>query len=243
MSGLHKNLNVIFLAITLIVSACAAPTAESAAAPTVAASPFPSATASPLPPTETLTPTATPAPTQTPSPTSVTPSLSAWCLPQESLAPTGSMEQPWVMPAGARPATAAEGGLQLIVPDRFCTFVYTFGQPLPAGARLDIYDNNASPWLQAELKPVPDTPNNAYVILDHSYIVDPPYWQIAYRFVVRAPNGQEPRSDTLIFDKGWRPELCWNGALPNPVTLKCIKQQDLHPWDIGYQTVFPPAPE
>jgi hypothetical protein len=247
MSTVHKNFAFIVLGVLILtVSACsspaAAPAAEDTAAPAATAE-LPTATASPQPPTATPAPTATQAPTATPSATPVTPSFSAWCLPKEVLVPAGSMEQPWLMPEGALAATEVDGNLQLTVPDRFCTVVYTFSQPLPTGAMLKIYDNNAVSWLEAELKPVEGDPNSAYAVLDHSYIVDPPYWQISYRFAVQSPDGQELRSDTLVFDKGWRPDLCWNGALPNPVTLRCIKQEDLHPWDIGYKTVFPTAVE
>ncbi|MEA4906705.1 MAG: hypothetical protein GYA17_16295 [Chloroflexi bacterium] len=242
---IRQGISSVMLVIVLLGALAACSTAQTPE-PTAAATQAPSAapaTATMLPPTATLEPSPTPVPptaTLPPTSTPVPEQFTAWCVPADTGIPPAASDQPWVMPTeGMRTVEVVDGANQLVTHNVSCTFVYTFAQALPAGSMLKVEDDFNNTWLESELTPAGDNANTVYAVLNHSYIVDPPLWTITYRFVVTAPDGSEKRSDSIVFDKGWRPEACWNGALPNPVTLKCIKWEDLHPWDIGYKTVFP----
>lgn len=172
----------------------------------------------------------------TPPPLAVSPGgFSAWCKPQGA----PDAKEPWFMPAYGKTFTSIYGVEALIIPAASCTFIFTFNQPIADDITLEVYDRRPTPWLTAELTPVADT-NIAYTTLRNSYIIDPPFWQINYRFVVRDTAGGEVWSGEVIFDRGYRPELCWDGSLPNPLTLRCRWEKELHPWDPEYRT---PAPE
>ncbi|MDR3562909.1 MAG: hypothetical protein P4N59_15945, partial [Negativicutes bacterium] len=74
------------------------------------------------------------------------------------------------------------GTLSFQVPFSSCTFVYTFGQPKPAGTTLQVFDLNTAPWLKATLTAAASNPNVMYGVLTHTYITDPPVWSTTYRF-------------------------------------------------------------
>lgn len=143
------------------------------------------------------------------------------------------------MPTGGKTFTKMYGIDALIVPAVSCTFIFTFNQPVMEGVQLEVYDKRAAPWLVTDLIPVADT-NVAYVTLNNPYIVEPPFWQITYTMAVRDASGQEIWNREVTFDRGYRPELCWDGTLPNAVTMRCRWEKELHPWDPEYRT---PAPE
>jgi hypothetical protein len=230
--------------IVVLLGACAPAATPTAAAP----SEPPAATAAPtLASTPTAAPTQ-PVPTALPSPTATLPAatavpplaisadgFSAWCRPQGLANP----QEPWFMPTGGKTFTKIYGIDALIVPAVSCTFIFTFNQPVTEGVQLEVYDKRAAPWLVTDLIPVADT-NVAYVTLNNPYIVEPPFWQITYTMAVRDASGQEIWNREVTFDRGYRPELCWDGTLPNAVTMRCRWEKELHPWDPEYRT---PAPE
>ena len=76
-------------------------------------------------------------------------------------------------------------------------------------------------------------------VVNHSYLVDAPYWQTHYRIEIQAEDGSVLFSAPLLYAREWQAERCWNGNMPNPVTYRCPLQQDLHPWDAGYGKPLP----
>ena len=125
------------------------------------------------------------------------------------------------------------------MPFSICNFMYNFNQPAPAGLKLEIYDlNQKKPWWTTELKPVDAHPNMVYAPLRHTYIVNPPLWNVDYEFVIRDANGNELQRNQVNLYR-WATGLCWQGTFPDPVTLYCPLQQDLHPWDPGYGKKLP----
>ncbi len=246
------------LACLLIMTACgsaspaapsAAPvsdTAPAASAPTATATVEPTATPAPSnTPEPTLTatlppPTETPAPTATvtPDPNALPVGISGWCLPDEVMVSAAS--DPMKPPEAALIGTMVENGLEIRnQPFSVCVFRYTFEQAAPQGLTLEIYDiNQKTPWWKAELTPVEGHPNTVYTQLRHTYIIDPPLWEVHFEFAVRDSGGAELQRDVVNLYK-WETGICWQGNKPDPVTLYCPLQQDLHPWDLGYGTALP----
>jgi len=147
--------------------------------------------------------------------------LTAWCLPKLGYIPPEWKGEPYIMPDNAQEPALVDEALDFTFPFISCTFVYTTEGPFPKDAELEVYDlANKDPWLKSKLEPVPDDPNSAYVVLKHAYIVEPPLWFIQYKFVVRGPDGKFLKSDLVNIHK-WRPTLCWDGSLPDPITEYC----------------------
>lgn len=251
----HTFPRLLALAILAVFAAActqAAPTAApTAAQPTVAqptAAPTEPAT---LAPTSTTAPTATTAPTDTPVPPTDTPEptvaptlgtledgLSAWCLPTGMLSTL--FTDPAAPPQNAVFGAASAQGFEInSLPQTACTFIYTFNQEVTPGMKLQVFGlDQAAPWLTADLVPVESAPDSAAAQLSHTYITQPPFWDVSYDFVVVGEDGSEIRRDRVNLHR-WKPKLCWNGQLPNLNTMLCPEMQDLHPWDPSYETPFP----
>ena len=146
--------------------------------------------------------------------------LTTWCMPMReaklSETPTTSNIPPhaWASKQGSK-------FIEQEIPATTCTFLFTFNQPVPKGTMMEIYEfNQKSPWYKKELTPATDNPNIAMVTIKHGMVVSPPFWDITYQFAVRAPDGTQLRMDAVHF---WKvtPEPCWDGSLPNPVTMYC----------------------
>jgi hypothetical protein len=202
------------------------------AMPTLAPTPAPTD----LPASPTVAPTVPPPTPTTPPPTPTSApqadQMTAWCMP-EGYFPVSATTDPTSMPKIAKTGSVVNGALSFQVPFSSCTFVYTFGQAKPAGTTLEIYDNNPAPWLKVPLTASSSNPNVMYAVIKHTYIINPPLWTTTYQFVVRTPDGTKVKTDPLTFHR-YAPALCWNGLLPNPKTLTCQKQEDIHPWDASY---------
>jgi hypothetical protein len=194
-------------AVTPTLTATLAPSATFTASPTQTPTVIPTVTFTP-------TSTATPTLTSTPIPESVI----AWCMPVGFPVP---IAPPATMPSqGIAAQTGANGALRLKAPVSSCTFLYTFNQALQNDLDLHIYDRASQPFLKVKLSPLAGNPNKAAVTLTHSYIADPPFWEIAYRFQVVQLNGSKRREDQVVVYKA-TPPLCWNERLPDPVTYQC----------------------
>ena len=184
--------------------------------------PTPTEMPSPTPEPPTATPTAEP-PTATPEPTAtpVPEKVEAWCLPLEFAGVSLDSAKTAVMPSGARPATLENGQLNLMVPAVACTFVYTSSQPLPAGTQLLFFDPGQSkPWLTTTLESPADAPNVGLSVINHTFVLNPPYWEISYVAEIRGADGTQKWASPLRVYKG-KPPLCWNFQLPDPITLAC----------------------
>lgn len=247
------------LSVVLLLSACSA--GAPAAIPVTPTQPLePTATATPIPPSPTvspteippsLTPTAEPSETPPPPTATATPvplaaeSISAWCLPEgASLVYAADPASP---PDNARAAEYVNGALEVNnLPYSACVILYTFNAPAPEGLSMNIFDaGQEDPFLTAALTPVEGSPNQAAALVQHSYVVAPPYYDISYEFSLADAAGQEMRRDPVNLHR-WKPALCWNGRYPSLKTGLCPLPQDLHPWDPGYLTpmpTFPPSSE
>ncbi len=200
--------------------------------------PFAAPTATPLPPTSTpipptataIPPTAPPQPTATSVPTAtpipalavVPEGVDSWCLPIDFGAHVEGPNGPDSQPVGARPGIIEKdtGLLNLHIPAITCTVVYTFNQPMPAGIALSIYDYNQGSFIQTPLLPSSTNPNKGYAVLNHPYIINPPFWWLNYIFILTNAEGAEVhRIEVQVFKS--LPEKCWDGSLPDPVTLFC----------------------
>ncbi len=249
-----RYLAVILLA--ALLSSCSTATAVPAQ-PTAVQENLPTATIAPAtatatlpPPTETPTLAPSPVPTQTPVPPTTTPTaipalgllpdgISGSCLPEGSLVPAVSGD---IQDTGKKIAFK-DGSLEIDnLPASSCTILFTFNQVLTAevlqGLKLQVFDASATPWLEAALKPIEGHPEMAGVVLTHTYIVAPPWWDISYKFSLLS-------GATALVDHApanlhrWKPALCWDQHYPNLKTMSCTLQQDQHPWDTWYGKPMP----
>lgn len=241
---------VVVLAGNLLMAACGQATpAQPTVAVSTATQPPPATATTEIKATNTAVPTLTatpPLPTPTPLPLpSATPELalaqdglSAWCLPPNVLVSAAS--DPLAPPAKAELSKVEKGALEIRnMPFSVCNFLYTFNQPAPDGLTLEIYDQGQkTPWWKTDLSPISDKPTIAYTALRHTYIIDPPLWNVSYDFVLRDSSGTELHRDRVNLHR-WVTGLCWQGTYPDPITLYCPPQQDLHPWDPGYGKALP----
>lgn len=210
--------------LALVLSACASPSSGPAETPTP---PQPT----PVPPTATfIPPTATPEPSPTVTPTNtpipalavIPEGLDSWCLPITFGVHADGPNGPDSAPPGARPGAIDKGTgvLNLHIPAITCTVVYVFNQPMPPGTMLSIYDFNKTPFLEIPLNTAASNPIRGYATLSHPYIINPPFWWQDYTFVVSAPDGKEAHRFPVHVFKSL-PDPCWDGSLPNPITLFC----------------------
>jgi len=187
------------------------------------------------------TATALPSATQVPSPTSipalavVDPGLSVWCHPTGLLTAPSSSEGIAAAPEGAN-ISGIDGEMVLVtIPNYSCNYVFHFNQTAPQGLQVEVFD-----WLQKQpvftLPAIPavDISNAAVMVTTNAYLTSPPVWEYTYRFVLRDAGGSVLWEGQVRLDKGWRPDICLAGVLPNPKTLRCPLRQDAHPWDPWY---------
>jgi hypothetical protein len=190
------------------------------------------ATSTPLPEPTAVPPTATPAPTKTNAPTpTVLPALSVipdginpWCLSIKNFSGhVDGLNGPASMPEGARAGTIDKvtGRIDFHIPAITCTLVLAFNQPIPQGMKLQVWDASPQePFITYDMKANPNNPREAYSVLTHTYIINPPKWWMDYTFVIVTSDGKEVlRSPVRVFKS--LPEKCWDGSLPNPITLFC----------------------
>jgi hypothetical protein len=194
-------------------------------------------TATPIPPTSTPVPTDTPQPTATmtatPEPTftptpSATPTLvmamlpdqtTSWCLPiNVAVTVSSSLAEP---PVGAVTGGMKDGVLSQQNWATSCAFTFGFNQPFPAGTKMVVYEaNEKTTWLELELTPNPQNPSVGSAATSQALIVNPPLWSISYPMGVVGPDGIVYWKGTLSLFRP-APNPCWDGSLPDPVTLYC----------------------
>jgi hypothetical protein len=202
----------------------------------------PTATTQTLPPTETALPspmpttasTATPEPTATATqPPTATPlpalavlanGFNAWCAPQNSGAtrPTGP-----AAPDYARKLVVNGSQLTVPIPATLCVISFRFNQPAPDGAMLTFFDGN-NPFLKLPLSQADGAPEEAWQVVMHSYVVNPPFWSVNYRLSVTTADGKELWTAPVTFAKPL-PKPCPYGGYPDPVTMYCTPTD---PWEI-----------
>ncbi len=190
--------------------------------------PIPSPT--PIPPTATPIPTNTAIPTETPTATPLPPlavvpdGINPWCLTKKYF--TGHIDGPYgpaTMPDNATAGSVNKktNVVNFPIPAVSCTLVLAFNQPVPAGMKLQIWDARPQePFIEYDMLANPNNPNEAYGVMTHTYIVDPPKWWMDYTMVVVTTEGTQVFSAPMHVQKPL-PEKCWDGSYPNPITLFC----------------------
>ena len=216
---------LILMPVCSVVSAINPPTATpTLEPPTETPTPSPSPTLPP--PTDTPEPTATSAPTQEPlPPLAVVPDgVNPWCLTTRYFithedGPYG----PASMPEKARAGTVNKqtSVISFPIPAVSCTLVLAFNQNAPAGMKLEVWDARPQePFITYDMQINPNNPKEAYAVMTHTYIINPPKWWMDYTLVVVTKDGQEVFRNPIRVQKAL-PEKCWDGSLPDPVTLVC----------------------
>ena len=173
----------------------------------------------------TSTPTAegSPTPTLAMIPTEQDPGkdFTAWCLPKTGIVPDEWRRESLAMPPGGQPGIYEKGMIKLKFPFIACTFLYHLPQPVSEGMEISIYDEiSKTPWFKTKINPSKNNRNIGYSQITHAYIIEPPFWKITYRFVLKDVSGNILREDKVHLHK-WEPEPCPDGSLPNPVTEYC----------------------
>jgi hypothetical protein len=116
-------------------------------------------------------------------------------------------------------APTAEG-IKLTIPVRACAVFVTFTQPLKEDVQVEIFQaSDSQSWYTRSLVNDGQSENTYFTVLSHQYIIDPPYWNLNYRMRVQGPTQtywEGPLLVSRIFAG-----LCWEGSVPDPVTLKC----------------------
>ncbi|MBI9048694.1 MAG: hypothetical protein JEZ00_04715 [Anaerolineaceae bacterium] len=180
---------------------------------------------------------ATPTPTMTASEPEIEPlpdGFEFWCLEAGTVFPKDTA----LVQKGddAIEAVYDENGFTITGPFSVC-YVQIPDEGQNADNLVAIYDNsNSAAWYVRKFYQSED---GLVAELKHSYIVDPPHWQLNYRIELQDDNGEALFSAPLIYQRNWRAKLCWNGKMPNPVTYLCERQQDQHPWDAWYGKPMP----
>jgi hypothetical protein len=232
---IKKNFNVILMhafliLIVVILAGCStstpAPTETAVPTETLAPSdtPAPTLTSTPVP-TETFVPTDTPTPTETAIPTLavIESGFHVLCLPHTYYNPDMTTVLPDLLAEG-RPeeVNASDPSLMdVMAPATYCGFFVTFNQILPAGAKVEfLQGTDPNPWLTLELTPMADDPNTGYAITNHTMVINPPAWELMISAEVVSADGYVQMQIPIHIYKRL-PPLCWNGTLPNPVTLEC----------------------
>ena len=118
------------------------------------------------------------------------------------------------------------------VPVLSCMLEVEFPQAMSGSIKAAVYQNrDPKPWYEKGLLPVEGKPNTYYAILNHQYIIDPPYWDLEYGLKIE-DNENIYWEGTLALSRAFS-GLCWEGSMPDPVTLECpytdVLEREPHP--------------
>ncbi|MBI9049632.1 MAG: hypothetical protein JEZ00_09450 [Anaerolineaceae bacterium] len=112
------------------------------------------------------------------------------------------------------------GVVDVKIPVLACMVQVEFSQPIDDLVKVGIYQHNdPTAWYEKELVPIDGEPNTYYAILDHHYIIDPPYWNLEYGLKIESQS-QTYWDGALSLNRTFS-GLCWEGSVPDPITLKC----------------------
>lgn len=187
---------------------------------------FPTKTATIAPtlepsPTETIEPTFTPMPTSTPQLALLDDNLSIWSIPKDFLlltSGTGFSKENY--------STTYDGYIEnermnIRIPASGVIVEVEFNQPINDDLVFNIYYlDSESAWYTSEIIPNQEDPTKGYFLLNHNFVLDPPFWEITYLGKL------ENLSRKVFWEKSLRlfkplPNTCWDGSLPDPVTMYC----------------------
>ena len=181
--------------------------------------------------------TATPTPTVTATEAVSEPfpdGMEMWCLPEGT--PYSRDPSQIAKPDDAVDAFFDGTTVSIKGPFSAC-FVFLPDEGSNADNTVAIYDkSNSGPWYTRKFY---ESQDGLVAILNHSYIINPPYWTINYRMEILDKNGEVLFEAPLAYSLNWTPDTCWNGKMPNPITYLCELEQDQHPWDAWYGKPMP----
>jgi hypothetical protein len=229
---------VLILVMVMAFSSCAP---SKAAETAVSAAPTEAATATSVPttvPTEAeavlAEPTVEPSPTATEEPTPVP---SSTPLPAVELIDEGI--EVWAIPQGAAVVTSisdlnreayrkvAEGYMKndvmnLKVPSSNIVVEAHFNQAIPSDAQLKVYSFSlpSGPWYTAPITPAKADETTGVFVINHNAMNNPPFWEITYHLKLEGSEGKVYWEKDIRLFKAL-PDTCWDGSLPDPVTLYC----------------------
>lgn len=106
------------------------------------------------------------------------------------------------------------------IPELSCMIEVAFKQSVSNDVMVSLYQNrDPVAWYEKVLVPVEGKANHYYAILNHQYIINPPYWDLQYGLKI---NDSETIywEGTLALSRAFS-GLCWEGSVPDPVTLEC----------------------
>ena len=149
--------------------------------------------------------------------------LTGWCMPLGSPEPGDTDYGRYGMPAAGRPGVVENGMNTMHIPGQYCTLVFEFSSQIGTGGKVEVkqVQNNLT-FYEVDLIPSAANPNIGYAHLYHNYVVNPPLWNITYLIEAVDANGTTRWSGEVLFKKT-QPDLCWDGSIPDPVTLSCPK--------------------
>ena len=172
--------------------------------------------------TPTLKETALPTATLTPEKLAVAADgLLIWCLPLFSTTDSSVIPVTGGMPEEAVRAEKVDGITTVTTQMKSCMFTFTFSKPVGEGLQLHFQDQNPEPFLTVDLNPANGLTNSGYANLEHSWIVDPPFWRVDYTLRVVNAEGDVIWEDVVAFNRGWQPDPCPDGRMPDANTLQC----------------------
>ena len=118
------------------------------------------------------------------------------------------------------------------IPVLSCMVEVEFEQPITEDIKVSLYQNrDPLPWYQKTLINIEGKTNTYYAILNHQYVISPPYWDLQYGMKIEG-------SETIYWDGTLSLSrsfsgLCWEGSMPDPVTLECpytdVLEREPHP--------------
>ena len=226
---IHSSIVFSLIISILLLSSCnTAPTTVTNFENTVTATqviiPSETATSSPtLSPsaTTTIEPTPTPSFTPTPELALVEENLVMWSVPKDYLiliSDSGISKEAFSLTYDAYVENEI---MNVRVPASGVIVEVEFNQPVSDELVFNVYDlNSEKPWYTTKFIANTDNSLKGYFLLNHNFVLDPPFWEITY-------NGKLENVDGKIFwEKDLRlfkalPNTCWDGSLPDPVTLYC----------------------
>jgi hypothetical protein len=160
--------------------------------------------------------------------------MAFWCLPEGMTYP----KDPTAVEKSTQAVEAvfSDTGIVLNGPFSVC-YLQLPDEEIYQTAEVAVYDqSNSAAWYTRKLIAHEE---GLIAALKHSYLVNPPLWRARYRLEILDADGSALFSTPLVYQRKWQAERCWNGNMPNPTTLRCPLQQDLHPWDAGYGKPLP----
>jgi hypothetical protein len=118
------------------------------------------------------------------------------------------------------------------IPMLTCKVEVTFLQTPSEEVVVGFYQNrDPSAWYQKTLLPVEGQTNKYYAIINHRFIIDPPYWDVEYGLKIE--NGNNIFWEGTLYLVRPFSGLCWEGSVPDPVTLQCpftdVLEREPHP--------------